>query len=93
MGNRPYDLTPAHGLPWVPATAAPSPATAALRTVTLPLEALAATSLSPPECLPRLLAHVSAARRPKWTGGTEEHFGCKWLHRGTPSAGAGARAY
>ena len=28
----------------------------------------------------------------KWSGGTEEHFGCKWLRRGTPSAGNGARA-
>ena len=29
---------------------------------------------------------------PKCSGGTEEHFGSKWLHRGTPSAGTGARA-
>ena len=64
LGSLSYDLTPTRGLPWVPATAAPSFAAAALRIVTvpLPLGALAVTSLSPPECLPHLLGHLSVDR-------------------------------
>ena len=64
LRNLSHDLTPAHGLPWKPATAAPSLAVAALQIVAvpLPLGALAGTSLFPPECLPHLLGHLSAAR-------------------------------
>ena len=36
--------------------------------------------------------NLLGAQWPKWSGGTQEHPGCKWLHRGTPSAGNGFRA-
>ena len=60
----------------------------------------AALGLGPsPPGLQAPIRSVAAAKRtgqwegrPKWSGGTEKHFGCMWLHLGTSSAGAGASA-
>ena len=56
---------PTHGLTWVPAPAAAGLCLAAaalqILAVPLPLRALVVTSLSPPESLPLLLSHLSAA--------------------------------
>ena len=60
-------LATTHDLPWMPATAAPSLAAAALRAVAVPflLGTLTITSLSPLECLANLLGHLSGPRK-RW---------------------------
>ena len=63
LSYQPQDLTPTHGLPWVPAPAIASHAAAGpqITAVLLPLRELLVTAFSSPNCLPRLLSHLGAA--------------------------------